>query len=87
MASKGFQTSNYIGSSNCNHGLMIGKPGIGLLNRASKTSRSDKRAEPRHVAWLREVGEGFGTEWESNWMRTWRMVCRMYEMMVESTVE
>jgi superfamily II DNA helicase RecQ len=38
-------------------------------------------------AWLREVGEGFGTEWESNWMRTWRMVCRMYEMMVESAVE
>ena len=33
--------------------------------------------------WLKEVGEGFGREWESNWMRTWRMVCQMYNMMTK----
>jgi hypothetical protein len=31
--------------------------------------------------WFKEQGEGFGREWESNWMRTWRMVCQMYEVM------
>lgn len=31
--------------------------------------------------WLGRVGEGFGREWESNWMRAWRMVCQMYDMM------
>lgn len=33
--------------------------------------------------WLKEVGEGFGVEWESNWMKTWRMVCQVYTMMRE----
>ena len=33
--------------------------------------------------WLKGVGEGFGSEWESNWMGTWRMVCRIYQMMKE----
>lgn len=33
--------------------------------------------------WLQGVGEGFGLEWESNWMRTWRMVCRIYQIMKE----
>ena len=37
--------------------------------------------------WLKEIGEGFGREWESNWMRTWRMVCRMYKMMIEMPEE
>jgi hypothetical protein len=37
--------------------------------------------------WLAEVGEGFGQEWESNWMRTWRMVCQMYEMMTHGQEE
>jgi hypothetical protein len=31
--------------------------------------------------WFLEVGEGFGSEWESNWMGTWRMVCQMYQTM------
>ena len=33
--------------------------------------------------WLKEVGEGFGVEWESDWMKTWRMVCQVYTMMRE----
>jgi hypothetical protein len=28
--------------------------------------------------WLGGIAEGFGQEWESNWMRTWRQVCRRY---------
>lgn len=31
--------------------------------------------------WMASVGEGFGSEWESNWMGTWRQVCQMYESM------
>jgi superfamily II DNA helicase RecQ len=31
--------------------------------------------------WLKEIGEGFGVEWESNWIKTWRMACQIYEMM------
>jgi superfamily II DNA helicase RecQ len=39
--------------------------------------------------WLPEVGEGFGRQWESNWMRTWRMVCQWYQRMTkgEETVD
>jgi hypothetical protein len=33
--------------------------------------------------WLKEVGEGFGQDWESNWMKTWRMVCEIYVRMKE----
>lgn len=32
--------------------------------------------------WLKEVGEGFGQDWESNWMRTWRMACEIYARMM-----
>lgn len=32
--------------------------------------------------WLKEVGEGFGQDWESNWMKTWRMVCEIYAKMI-----
>jgi superfamily II DNA or RNA helicase len=31
--------------------------------------------------WLKEVGEGFGTQWESHWMKTWRMACQIYIIM------
>jgi hypothetical protein len=31
--------------------------------------------------WLNETAEGFGREWESNWMKTWRAVCEMYKRM------
>jgi hypothetical protein len=31
--------------------------------------------------WLNETAEGFGREWESNWMKTWRAICQMYEVM------
>jgi hypothetical protein len=31
--------------------------------------------------WLKEVGEGFGRQWESHWMKTWRMACRIYIIM------
>jgi superfamily II DNA helicase RecQ len=31
--------------------------------------------------WLKEVKEGFGQEWESNWMGTWRQICEMDLMM------
>ena len=31
--------------------------------------------------WLKEVGEGFGLQWESHWMKTWRMVCQIYIIM------
>lgn len=33
--------------------------------------------------WLKEVGEGFGQDWESNWMKTWRMACEIYARMIE----
>jgi hypothetical protein len=33
--------------------------------------------------WLKEVGEGFGGDWESNWMKTWRMVCEIYVRMIK----
>lgn len=32
--------------------------------------------------WMKEMQEGFGVEWESNWMGTWRMICRVWEKMV-----
>ena len=25
--------------------------------------------------WLNETAEGFGQEWESNWMETWQIIC------------
>jgi hypothetical protein len=33
--------------------------------------------------WLKEVGEGFGGDWESNWIKTWRMVCEIYVRMIK----
>jgi len=33
--------------------------------------------------WMRGVKEGFGTEWESNWMGAWRAICQVYEQMHE----
>ncbi|KAK6591301.1 hypothetical protein H4I96_12452 [Botrytis cinerea] len=36
--------------------------------------------------WLQEVGEGFGRDWESNWMKTWRMACEIYARMMEEGV-
>jgi hypothetical protein len=33
--------------------------------------------------WLKEVGEGFGQDWESNWMKIWRMACEIYARMIE----
>jgi hypothetical protein len=33
--------------------------------------------------WLKEVGEGFGQDWESNWMKTWRMACEIYTIQAE----
>lgn len=32
---------------------------------------------------LKEVGQGFGSEWESNWMGTWRMGCQIYDIMMK----
>lgn len=34
--------------------------------------------------WLKEVGEGFGSEWESNWMGTWRVTCQLHQTMTEA---
>ena len=33
--------------------------------------------------WLTEVGEGFGRDWESNWIKTWRIVCEIYTRIIE----
>jgi superfamily II DNA helicase RecQ len=37
--------------------------------------------------WLKEVGEGFGQDWESNWMKTWRMACEIYTRMKRKDIE
>jgi hypothetical protein len=28
--------------------------------------------------WLNGTAEGFGREWESNWMATWKWICQLY---------
>lgn len=33
--------------------------------------------------WMQGIKEGFGKEWESNWMGTWRAICQVYEQMYE----
>ncbi len=33
--------------------------------------------------WFNEIAEGFGSRWESNWMKTWEMVCQMYTSMTQ----
>ena len=33
--------------------------------------------------WLSRTAEGFGKEWESNWMELWAMICVTYIEMVE----
>jgi hypothetical protein len=37
--------------------------------------------------WMKEIGEGFGAVWESNWMGTWRMACEMYDVMKKEGLE
>lgn len=32
--------------------------------------------------WLKEVGEGFVRDSESNWMKTWRMASEIYVRMI-----
>lgn len=33
--------------------------------------------------WMKGVKEGFGREWESNWMGTWRMICVQFKTMFQ----
>ena len=28
--------------------------------------------------WLGGIAEGFGQDWESNWMKTWRYICKRF---------
>jgi hypothetical protein len=37
--------------------------------------------------WLKEIAEGFGPKWESNWMKTWQGICQMYLMMMKERGE
>jgi hypothetical protein len=32
--------------------------------------------------WFNETAEGFGSKWESNWMKTWRGICVMCQSMI-----
>ena len=34
--------------------------------------------------WLNGTAEGFGREWESNWMETWKLICQLYMKMAKA---
>ena len=34
--------------------------------------------------WLNETAEGFGQEWQSNWMETWQTICNTYIEMAQA---
>ena len=37
--------------------------------------------------WLNETAEGFGREWQSNWMEIWEMICNTYIEMARASGE
>ena len=37
--------------------------------------------------WLNKTAEGFGWEWQSNWMETWMLICQMYIKLAQAEGE